>query len=178
MLHSELVPLVQKALKQEWPTFPLDYTWIVAQVLQESGGNPLATSPVGAQGLLQLMPSTAREMGLVDPRDPFTNLCAGIKYLKIQWDHLSEIRTAGNRYESRLFWSFASYNGGRGYVNRVLLLARLDALAQWWIWSVSCHLFADPRCFVGDPPRRPDHEQILGYIRLISSKQEDLRGKA
>src|SRR5579872_1752140 len=51
---------------------------------QESGWNPKAVSPVGAQGLGQLMPATARQLGVTDPFDPMQNLDASARYLSQQ----------------------------------------------------------------------------------------------
>lgn len=58
----------------------LDPALMRAVMTAESGGDPEARSPVGAIGLMQLMPSTARELG-VDPEDPAQNLEGGAKYL-------------------------------------------------------------------------------------------------
>ena len=75
-------------------------------VQQESGWNPRAVSPKGAIGLAQLMPQTARGLG-VDPHDPAQNLDGGARYLAIQY------RKFGN-------WphALAAYNAGPGAVER------------------------------------------------------------
>jgi soluble lytic murein transglycosylase-like protein len=75
-------------------------------VQQESGFNPKARSHKGALGLAQLMPDTARMLG-VDPHDPYQNLEGGARYLKEQY------RTFGN-------WrlALAAYNAGPGAVQK------------------------------------------------------------
>lgn len=74
-----------------------------ALVASESGGDPRAISPAGAVGLTQLMPATARLMG-VNPHDPLDNLRGGARYLAI------ELRACGGSVECAL----AGYNGGPG----------------------------------------------------------------
>jgi soluble lytic murein transglycosylase-like protein len=76
-----------------------------AVVWQESRWNPAAVSPVGARGLAQLMPGTARQMG-VNARDPQANLEGGARYLRMQLDAF------GGDVEKAL----AAYNAGPGRV--------------------------------------------------------------
>jgi len=76
-----------------------------AVVWQESRWNPRALSPAGAFGLAQLMPGTARQLG-VDARDPHANLEGGARYLRMQLD------TFGGNVEKAL----AAYNAGPGRV--------------------------------------------------------------
>ena len=75
-------------------------------VQQESGWNPSAVSPKGAIGLAQLMPQTARVLG-VDPHDPAENLEGGARYLRQQYDRFGNWRLA-----------LAAYNAGPEAVER------------------------------------------------------------
>ena len=77
-----------------------------AVMRMESGGNPNAISRAGAIGLMQLMPGTAKGLG-VDPRDPHRNLEGGIKYLA----QLSD------KYNGDLTKTLAAYNAGSGRVD-------------------------------------------------------------
>ena len=74
---------------------------------QESGGKPGAVSPKGALGLMQLMPATAKELG-VDPRDPVQNVQGGLRYLKQQLDAFG-----GDEAKA-----LAAYNAGPGAVQK------------------------------------------------------------
>ena len=131
--------------------------WTLAQIQAESGGNPTATSPTGAVGLLQLMPMTAKEMGVKDSLDPDQNIWGGMKYLKIQYDHFPEIPGEVDR----LMFAYASYNCGRGYVNTALQLAGADRITEHWRWSVLSWYLCHHKCTVGNG--RPVYRDVWKY---------------
>ena len=96
--------LIQEAAQ----VYALDPALIRAVMRTESAFNAAAVSPVGALGLMQLMPELAEEMGVLDPLDPRENIMGGAKYLKQLLDaHNGDIRL-----------TLASYNAGPGNVKR------------------------------------------------------------
>lgn len=106
--HAAGVPLRYAAKINELAArFDLSPSLLEALVWQESRWRENAASPVGAQGLAQLMPGTARYLG-VDSRDPFQNLEGGARYLREQLD----------RFDGDLEKALAAYNAGPGRVER------------------------------------------------------------
>jgi soluble lytic murein transglycosylase-like protein len=77
-----------------------------AVMRMESGGNPNAVSSAGAIGLMQLMPGTAKGLG-VNPKDPKRNLEGGIKYLA----------QLADKYDGDYVKTLAAYNAGSGRVD-------------------------------------------------------------
>jgi membrane-bound lytic murein transglycosylase F len=105
-------PIIRKYAKR----YGFDWRLIVAQIMQESQFKEAAKSPVGASGLMQLMPGTSREITreldfqyiLKNPRE---NIAAGIYHLRKQYGYFPNAD-----YTNRIKLSLASYNCGAGRI--------------------------------------------------------------
>jgi len=100
--EDKFTPYIEASAKK----YGVDPALIRAIIKQESGFNPNAVSCCGAQGLMQLMPATARSLGVRDAFSPAENIEGGTKY----------IRQLLDRFGGDLQKAIAAYNAGPGAV--------------------------------------------------------------
>jgi soluble lytic murein transglycosylase-like protein len=102
--HPVFDPLIQEHASQQGVRPEL----VRAVIQVESAFNPRAVSPKGAMGLMQLMPATAKQFGVLDPFNPAENIRAGVTYLRQLLD----------KYSNNIQLALAAYNAGPAAVDK------------------------------------------------------------
>ena len=126
---AEVADRINASIEKVAKRYNLPTALVRAVVRAESGFRVRAVSPAGAQGLMQLMPATARELGVTDPFDIDQNIDGGAKYLRAMLDRFGgDVKLALSAYNAGP-GTVARYNGEvpyaetRNYVDRVLRFA-------------------------------------------------------
>ena len=177
-LGGQLSPydaLVKKYANQ----YGQDWRLITAQMYQESKFDPKAVSWVGAQGLMQVMPRTGRQLGFVNLQDPRESIHAGVKYM----------HQLINRFDPklpmdvRIRFALASYNVGYGHLLDARRLAREKGWdANRWFGNVerAMRLLSQPAyykrarygfCRGGQPVHYVENIQSFydAYVEILSA---------
>ena len=94
--------------------YSMDYLLMAAQGFQESRLNQDAKSPVGAIGIMQLMPATGKDMKVSDIHETEANIHAGVKYIRFMVDQYFAKEPMDDR--NKVLFAFASYNAGIGRI--------------------------------------------------------------
>ena len=104
MDSAELIAMINRIATEEG----VEDSLVHSVILAESNYNPSAVSPKGAQGIMQLIPETARRFGVSDAFNPHDNILGGVKYLKFLLDY----------YQNDYVRAIAAYNAGEKAVDR------------------------------------------------------------
>jgi membrane-bound lytic murein transglycosylase F len=131
-----------------------DWRLLASQAYQESRFDPAARSWAGAEGLLQLMPSTAREVKVRNRRDPKQNVDGSVRYLEKLGRDWTKRLSSG---KDPLPFVLASYNVGTGHVDDARRLARKnggdpddwETVAYWLTQLAKKNVYEDPAVRLG-----------------------------
>lgn len=167
--------LIQFMVEKHWPN--LNWRFIKAQMLAESNGRASVASPVGAVGLMQIMPATFDEAVPEEFRsrtreDPEASLATGIRYLRRQFDRFGEVLDP----VERLKFSAAAYNCGRGYVNAAISSYCLRRPASFPVPGESLVWDAVKPQLAGAlvAGRSPDFRQTWNYVDKVFATYREL----
>ncbi len=170
---------------------------VLAQMKQESGGNPGAVSPKGARGPMQLMPDTAAGLG-VDPGNPYQNIEGGVRYLRQQIDaHGGDERLALAAYNAgpgavQKHGGVPPYPETQGYVRNILANAPAPAQGEMSDAEVFGQGAGDtvtvgrshnggvtvelPRSVVFPPPKNLRPDNVLGFEKGVVKPLDNAAG--
>lgn len=131
------------------------------QMVAESRGDPHIVSPAGAIGLFQLMPATAKELG-VDPNDIEGNVKGGTLYQALQIRQVQRFLGSYQAGEEDVYrMALAAYNAGAGYVMVAIQAIRKKGVTATW------EHFLPALAQVRFKGKRPDWRRVDGYVHEI-----------
>lgn len=156
-------------VKKHAATYAFPWTLICSLMFQESSFKADAVSWSGAQGLMQLMPATAGEVGVKDPFNPDDNIRGGTYYLKKQYKRVPDEVDVLNT----TCFALASYNGGYGHLIDARNLAEnIGKDPNVWAGNVdqAYALLSEPYYHKRAKYGYCRSEEIIGYVRKIMSR--------
>jgi hypothetical protein len=147
--------------------YSLDPDLVAAIASVESGGNPDAVSPKGAQGLMQLMPATANRFRVLDPYDPISNTLGAVRFISF----LRQYRTAhGDGAPLSLVEMLAAYNAGEGAVDKYNGIPPYPETQQYVRKVLIAYLFRNSRSPLAQRLGARPVEQTNSAVEPIRSK--------
>ena len=125
-LNNQQISPYDGLIKKHSKVLNWDWRLVASQVYQESKFDPRVSSWAKASGLMQLMPNTAKELGVTNRSDPEQSIKGGTKYLKRIWKNFEHIPDSIQRTK----FAMASYNCGMGHVFDAQRLAEIEGLKK------------------------------------------------
>lgn len=180
MLNTQagIISNYDNLFKRYAPIARWDWRLLAAQCYQESCFDPKAYSWAGAKGLMQIMPETARHLGLADSEvyKPEQNIYAAVRYINELNSHFTDIRNP----EERKFFILASYNGGFFHIRDAMALAKKNGKnPHKWIHVAEYVLkLSTPECY-NDPVVKYGYmrgSETANYVSAIYSRWQKYRG--
>ncbi|MEW5849409.1 MAG: transporter substrate-binding domain-containing protein [Myxococcota bacterium] len=153
-------------------TAGLDWRLLAAQAYQESHFDPKVRSPMGALGLMQMMPAVARAYGVTRPMDPLDSLKGGARYMKKLVDSYA---APGIKLKDQVRFALAAYNAGPGHLEDARTLARTQRLdPNRWFDNVAraMLLLSKPRYFRKSRYGYVRGEEPVKYVSEIQSRYD------
>jgi len=117
--NSNKISQYDEIIKENASKIGWDWRFLCSQVYQESRFDPKAKSWAGAGGLIQLMPATAKEVGVSNRLDPAQNVSGGVKYLDKMRDKFESVKDSIQKVK----FTLAAFNCGAGHVFDAMRLA-------------------------------------------------------
>lgn len=150
----------------------IDWRLLVSQAVQESRLDPAAKSSYGAEGLMQIMPATAKDLGVKDPWDPEQSIVGGTKYMRQLIDRFAD---EGVELKDQVRFALAAYNVGMGHVDDARTLADKEGLDQnRWFQNVekSLLLLEKPRFYKTARYGYCRGHEPVGYVSQIQARYD------
>ncbi len=164
--------------KRYAPIARWDWRLLAAQCYQESCFDPKAYSWAGAKGLMQIMPETAKHLGLAesDVYEPELNIYAAARYINELNTRFTDIRNS----EERKFFILASYNGGFFHIRDAMALAKKNGKnPHKWIHVAEYVLKLSTPEYYNDPVVKYGYmrgSETANYVSAIYSRWQKYRG--